>query len=119
MIFQQIRSTVSPGATLPGTNYIVKVLGKRHGEEALVYRIRSRTSGARPSEKGITKSEFEQAYSQLVAAGRFTREWFEANLGRSAAEAPCNFKAMGGVFVMLGIASYKRGEFTSTIGTKP
>ena len=119
MIFQRITSTVRPGATLPGTKYTVKGLGKRRGESALVYRIGSRTPGARPSEKGITKSEFEQAYSQLVTAGRFTRKWFEANLGRSAVEAPCNFKVMGGVFVMLGIASYKRGEFTSTNGAAP
>jgi hypothetical protein len=117
MIFQQIRSTVSPGVTLPGTKYTVKGFGKRQGEAALVYRIPNRISGARPSEKGITKSEFEQAYSQLVTAGRFTRKWFNSTLD-SAAAAPCNFMAVGGVFVMLGIANYKRGEFTPN-GAKP
>jgi len=80
-----------------------------------VYRIPSRTLTARPSEKGITKSEFEKAHSQLVATGHFTRKWFDANFGGVAVEAPRNFVAMGQLFCMLGIADYKRGEFTLTV----
>jgi hypothetical protein len=113
MIFQQIRNKVSPGVTIPRTTYTVKGIGKRHGEEALVYRIPSRTSTARPSEKGITKSEFEKAHSQLVSNGEFTRAWFNKNI-ESAAEAPCNFVAMGQLF-LLGIADYRRGEFTHIV----
>jgi hypothetical protein len=114
MIFQQIRNKVSPGVSIPGTKYTVKGIGKRHGEEALVYRIPSRTSIARPSEKGITKSELEKAHRQLVSNGEFTRAWFNKNI-ESAAEAPCNFVAMGQLFCMLGIAGYKRGEFTLVV----
>jgi hypothetical protein len=107
MIFQQIIK-ISPGKTISGTKYIVKGIGQRWGEPALVYRIPSRT-GKRLSEKGITKSEFEKAHSQLVTEGRFTRKWFNENFVTSSTE-PCNFAAMGGVFVMFGIADYKRGE---------
>jgi hypothetical protein len=110
MIFRQIQEQISSGATILGTKYTVKGFGQRRREAALVYRIPSRTLGARPSEKGITKAEFEKAYSQLVAEGRFTRKWFNANFVAATSE-PCNFLAMGGVFVMLGIADYKRGEF--------
>lgn len=112
MIFQQI-SRISPGKTISGTKYTVKGTGQRRGEAALVYRIPSRT-GKRPSEKGITKSEFEKAHSQLVTKGRFTRKWFNANFVTAASE-PCNFAAMGGVFVMLGIADYRRGEFNPIV----
>lgn len=34
----------------------------------------------------------------------------------TAAAEPCNFVAMGRIFVMLGIADYKRGEFISMLG---
>jgi hypothetical protein len=108
MIFQQV-SKISPGVIISGTKYRVKGIGQRRGEAALVYRIPSR-AGKRPSEKGITKSEFEKAHGQLVTEGRFTRKWFNANFPTAGAE-PCNFVAMGGVFVMLGIAKYKRAEF--------
>lgn len=73
--------------------------------------VRLRTS-TRPSEKGITESEFEKAYGQLVTTGHFDRKWFNKNFGIAALQSPCNFRAMGGVFVMLGMANYRRGEFS-------
>lgn len=114
MIFPQIRSNIGPGAVIQGTKYTVKGIGTRRGEEALVYRIPPRTS-TRPSEKGITESEFEKAHSQLVITGHFNRKWFNKNFSAVALESPCNFRAMGGVFVMLGIANYRRGDFTRAV----
>ncbi len=115
MIFQQVKSIAKSGTLLPGTNYTVKGLGKRRGETALVYRIPNNTGSGTHYEKGVTESEFEQAYGKLVGTGAFTRKWFNANLSACAKDGPCNFIAIGKTFVLLGIADSGRGKYTGRL----
>lgn len=100
-----------PAAKQP---FRVKGMGRRRGEEALIYQIPSHT-GRRPYEKGITLSEFSSAWSQLDQSGELTAAWFKTNLPSCAKEGSCNFTSIGGVFEMLGLAKYiSRGRYVST-----
>jgi hypothetical protein len=115
-IFAQVLSVARPGTRIPkpGTKsiYAVKGLGKRRGESALIYTIPSRDQQKMSHEKGITASEWEKAHNSLVTTGKFTRQWFKANLPGCEAEGTCNFTTIGGVFVLLGIAKYAaRGQY--------
>ncbi len=119
-IFHTIIAVVLPGMTLPGTRYTVKCVGQRHGERALVYRIPSNTPRRKPSEKGVSESEVEQAHTQLLAAGVFTRRWFLENMPECEKAGPCQFLAIGAVFVALGLAVQERGRFVLvTLPPKP
>ena len=111
MIFQRIKGIAS-GTVLPGTSYTVKGLGKRRGATALIYRIPNRTGSGTHYEKGVTETEFDQAYKQLVNTGAFTRKWFNANLSACAKHGPCNFIAIGKMLVLLGVATPGRGKYT-------
>jgi hypothetical protein len=110
-IFQHIRTEVSPGTRLPGTNYVVKGFGKRRGEDALVYTIPNTRNPRARSEKGVAQSEWRRAQRQLMDTGELSRAWFSETM-RSATAEPCNFTVIGKVFVLLGLADYKeRGRF--------
>jgi hypothetical protein len=97
-------------------SFLIKGMGVRRGEDALIYTIPSHT-GRRPYEKGITLSEFSSAFSELNSSGELTRSWFNKNLQQCAKEGGCNFTSIGGVFEMLGLAIYaERGRYVSTKG---
>jgi len=93
--------------------FLIKSMGVRRGESALIYTIPSHT-GARRYEKGVTLSEFEKAYAQLQSAGHLDRSWFNSELSACAKEGSCNFTTIGGVFEILGLAKYaERGRYIS------
>lgn len=108
---QKIKS-LSAGTVIPKpeskNDFTIKGLGKRRGEAALIYRIPTNNPKKYPNghEKGITFTEFYKAYNVLQKMGNFTREWFNKNLPGCAEEGDCNFTTIGGVFQLLGIASY-------------
>ena len=81
MIFDRIVDIAPPGTIIAKPSarspFRVKGLGKRRGEEALIYYVPNRKNPARPYQKGITRSEFESAYSHLVEVGSFTKKWFD------------------------------------------
>jgi hypothetical protein len=104
MIFPRVRTDVLPDTILPGTNYSVKGIYRRRGEAALVYRIPNRNVANSWYEKGVAEGEWEQAYERLSILGELSRTWFNDNLRGAAAEGPCNYSAIGKVFVLLGIA---------------
>lgn len=89
-------------------DFTIKGVGMRRGEEALVYRIPTNNPIKYPRghEKGVTFTEFYEAYSVLQETSSFTREWFDENLPECAKEGGCNFTTIGGIFQLLGIASY-------------
>ncbi|WP_104398967.1 hypothetical protein [Vibrio penaeicida] len=87
-------------------DFLIKGVGKRRGEDALIYRIPSHSKKAPFYEKGVTFFEFNLAYDQLLETGQFTREWFNENLAACAKEGACNFTTIGGVFSLLGEAKY-------------
>jgi hypothetical protein len=112
-IFSETVRTFPPGAKLPGTEYTVKGLGKRQGEKAIVYYVPNSKHPNKPDEKGFTSSELCHAYSQLLSAKGFARAWFnsEVERGKFSSGAPCNFLAIGAVFVGRGLATRQRGLF--------
>ncbi len=112
-IFCQAARAFPPGAKLPGTQYEAKGLGERHGEKAIVYYIPNSKSPTKPDEKGFTSSELCHALSQLLSAKKFARAWFNSELarGKFSRGAPCNFLAIGAVFVGLNLATKQRGLF--------
>lgn len=89
-------------------NYTIKGLGESRGEEALVYKIPKNNpeKHSKESEKRITFTAFYKAYTVLQETSQFTREWFNESLPECAKDGGCNFTTIGGIFEMLGIASY-------------
>lgn len=110
MLLNQILRIAPPGTAIPKPSatgkYLVKGRGKRRGEDALVYFIPNRSDNDKPHEKGITASEFEQAYSRLNKTGLLTRKWFKNQLSACDAEGTCNFTTVGGIFTLMGEATY-------------
>lgn len=87
-------------------DFVIKGIGMRRGEEALIYRIPSHSKKTPFYEKGVTFPEFLLAYSQLKESGYFTRAWFNKSLSACAKEGACNFTTIGGVFSILDMAEY-------------
>jgi hypothetical protein len=110
---------LSPGTVIPKPeakgDFTIKGWGRRRGQPALIYFIPNHTNPQKPHEKGINTSEWEQAYRQLVRTGEFTRKWFYANLD-CADEGSCNFTPIGGIFSLLGLATYEgKGVYRSVV----
>ena len=81
------------------------------GARALVYRISNDKVPTKPYQKGITVSEWAQAFEQLMAAGDFSRSRFERSMPACAKEGGCNFTMIGGIFELLGYAAYDCGSY--------
>jgi len=110
MIFNRIKRGAPPGTPIPKpiARYRSRVsrYATKRGRPALTYTIRNRRDPAHPYEKGVTDREFQAAYDRLRKAGQLTRRWFNNALHRCATEGPCNFTTIGGVFEILGLATY-------------
>ena len=110
LILNRIRAEIPDGTAIPKPNtsmpYRTKGWGRRRGEPALVYFIPNRNNPDYPYETGITETEFERAYNQLIHSGEFNRKWFDTTLAGCAKEGGCNFTTIGGIFQLLGEASY-------------
>jgi hypothetical protein len=79
-ILEEIEWEIKADAIIPKpaarADFIVKnVWGVRRREDALIYTIPSHKT--KPYEKGITKSEWVQAFEHLKDAGHFSRSWFK------------------------------------------
>ena len=109
-ILNRIRTEIPDGTAIPkpatSEPYNTKGWGRRRDEPALVYLIPNRSNSDYPYQKGITETEFQRAYSQLNQTGEFTRKWFETELAGCDREGGCNFTTIGGIFELLGEASY-------------
>lgn len=120
--FEELRQKIKSlpaGTVIPKpeseNNFTVKGVGMRRGEAALVYRIPTNNPIKYPRghEKGVTFTEFYEAYTVLQETSSLTREWFDKNLPECAKEGGCNFTTIGGIFELLGIASYSgHGTYT-------
>ena len=116
MIVERIKAAISFGTVIPKpeakADFVVKGWGKRRGESALIYFIPNHRDSNKPHQKGITESEFEKAFSELLSSGAFTRHWFNQFLSNCAKEGACNFTTIGGIFGLLGEAAYSgRGVY--------
>ena len=111
MVIDEILRVAPKGTVIPKPRprgeYIIKGLGRRRGEKALIYTIPNHKNRQKPYEKGVTVSELEQSYAQLIASGTFSRQWFVKTLPECNAEGGCNFATIGGLFVLLGKAAYE------------
>ena len=115
-IVNLIERTVTPGTLIPKpearSDFVAKRWGRRRGERALVYTIPNHRNEKRPYEKAITESEWVRAYDRLTVTGQFTRKWFQCEMAECNTEGSCNFTTIGGVFELLGIATYAhRGTY--------
>ncbi len=110
MIFDRIVKDSPPNTVIPKpeakSDFIVKGIGKRRGEEALIYFIPNHKNPNKPSQKGITRTELEKAYKELNLSGTFTKKWFDKNLIDCSSEGSCNFTTIGGLFQKIGFAKY-------------
>jgi hypothetical protein len=110
MITEKILQIAKSGTRIPKPNanadFLIKGVGKRRNEDAIIYLIPNHQNPQKPYSKGITFSEFEKAYSELQSSGMFTREWFNKNLPECSKEGGCNFTTIGGIFELLNIAKY-------------
>ena len=107
-IIGRIEDWALPGAAIPKPEtdcvYQVKVWGRRRGERELIYFIPNHKNPRHPYEKGVTVSEWQQAYSRLASEGELRHSWFKCSMVPCSKEGDCNFTTIGGVFVALGIA---------------
>ena len=107
--------SVRIGAIIPKpdakADFVVKRLGSRRGETALIYTIPNHSNPKKPYEKGISGSEWEAAYEQIYSAGEFSRKWFNQSMPACAKEGGCNFTTIGGLFTLLGFTEYERGNY--------
>jgi hypothetical protein len=109
MIFDRIVAVAQPGTIIPkprAKTQVVKGLGVRRGESALIYLVPNIKNPRKPHQKGINILEFEKAYQQLLNSGEFTAQWFGDNLPECCNEGWCNFTTIGGLFCLLGEAKY-------------
>lgn len=116
MIADRIRESISSGTVIPKpaaiADFVVKAWGKRRGETALIYCIPNHGNPSKPHEKGVTESEFEKAFAELQRSGDLTRAWFNKHLPNCAKEGACNYTTIGGIFELLGEATYSsRGVY--------
>ena len=94
------------------SEFKVKGWGTRRGQRALIYTIPNHSNPAFPHEKGVTCAEWEQAYARLLSTGEFTKPWFDNSMPACGKEGSCNFTTIGGIFELLGHASYAdRGRY--------
>lgn len=109
-VLTDIQRTVATGTVIPKPEargeFIVKGWGTRRGERALIYTIPNHKIPTKPYEKGITVTEWAQAFDRLTAAGDFSRQWFKRAMPACADEGGCNFTTIGGIFELLGYATY-------------
>ncbi|MCI0712635.1 MAG: hypothetical protein L0154_20940 [Chloroflexi bacterium] len=110
-IVDEIKQRVKPKTVIPKPaargDFVIKGWGERHGEEALIYQIPNHKNTHKPYEKGITVSEWHQAYQRISNGEPFTREWFNQNMPDCAKEGGCNFTTIGGIFEFLGLVLYR------------
>lgn len=106
--------TIIPKPAAKG-DFRVKGWGKRRGEAALIYLIPNHRDPTTPHQKGVTVSELQRARKQLERTGEFTRLWFKENLPDCSKEGDCNFTTIGGLFCLLGLASYESRGVYSTV----
>lgn len=110
MIIGLINKNIKPGIVIPKprarSDFIVKGWGIRRGETALIYYIPNNSNPEKPYQKGITISEFEIAYRQLIENDEFNHQWFAYSLYDCCKEGSCNFTTIGGIFELLGLAFY-------------
>jgi len=116
MILWDISRVAPPGTVIPKpeakADFLVKGVGMRRGERAIIYTIPNQMDPDRPYEKGVTVSELERARRELLSSRKLTRQWFVENLPECNKEGSCNFTTIGGLFVLLGEAVYqKRGVY--------
>ena len=111
-IVERIEAEVPPRTVIPKprTDKEHRVLGwgVRRGERALVYTIPNRRNPSRPYTKGVTVSDWDRAYRQLMSRGTLEYSWFRSEMAECCKAGPCNFTTVGGVFVLLGLAE-RRG----------
>ena len=110
MIIDRIQQVAPPGTVIPKPratgNFIVKGIGIRRGERAIVYTIPNHREPNNPHEKGVNASEFERAFQELTRTGQFTRQWMKEHLTNCFQDGGCNFTSIGGLFELLGEAYY-------------
>jgi hypothetical protein len=116
MITDRIELNIHPNMIIPKpeatADFKVKGWGSRRGQKALIYLIPNHSEPTKPYQKGVTANEFTLAYNELIKSGEFTRRWFNSELPACAKEGGCNFTTIGGVFQLLGIATYEsRGTY--------
>jgi hypothetical protein len=106
----QLIRTLPPETVIPKPeahgDFVVKEMGRRADQDALIYKIPNHKTPSKPYQKGVTISEWESAYEHLVSTGKLTRQWFDVSLPRCGREGGCNFTTIGGIFSLLGIARY-------------
>ncbi len=109
-ILALIEQNVVPGTVIPKPEankaFFVKGWGCRRGERALIYTIPNHRNPSQPYQKGITESEWVEAFNQLTKTGEFTREWFCKTMVQCHSEGSCNFTTIGGIFELLAVARY-------------
>lgn len=112
MIVDRIKLSIFPDMIIPKpkakADFKVKGWGMRRGQEALIYYIPNSRNPSLLSQKRITITEFKDAYDELMRSGKINRRWFNSELSHCANEGGCNFTTIGGIFEILGIASYKK-----------
>jgi hypothetical protein len=121
MLLDRILSELPEGTKIPKPAatgaFNIKGEGIAYGERAIVYTIPNRRNPDRPRQKGVTATQLEEAYRQLLRSGELTRGWWNEHVRLSSDEGECNFTTVGGLLELLGEAEYAgRGVYRRRSG---
>ena len=117
-ILVKILTIATPGLDIPKPSargaHKIKGWGRRRNERALIYKIPNHSKPSSPHEKGVTESEWEQAFGHLMSTSEFSRTWFVTNMVACNKEGSCNFTTIGGIFELLGYAKHEPSLYRKT-----
>jgi hypothetical protein len=116
MLVDRILTEIAFGTVIPKpaakAMFKFKGEGILRGERAIFYSIPNRKNPHKSGQKGVTASQLEKAYEQLLKTGRLTRDWWNTHVRHAGNEGGCNFTTVGGLLQLLGEAEYvERGIF--------
>lgn len=105
-----IKKTIKMGAELPKVGrekkLFVTSIGTKKSEKAINYSTAS-TKNTPSVEYKLPFSSIGHCYDVLLSKGSLTVKWFEKNEKALYGESTVNFRAMGSLFVLNGIAVRK------------
>ena len=101
--YEILPRTVIPKPQTDGEHRVMG-WGVRRCERALIYTIPNRRTPLRPYAKGVTVSDWEQTYQQLMSTETLVYSWFKSAMDECSKDGRCNFTTIGGVPALLGIS---------------
>lgn len=67
--------------------------------------------GANGNSKTVSFQEMHAALHEIENNGQISRDWFKKQFPVQSKTAPCNYSAIGGLFMHLSYVRYEKGKY--------